>query len=52
MTRKIEYGEFGYKDIQSILTDYRNFSSDIQQEQEIQKSRELIFVKIILSFFL
>src|ERR687885_1708204 len=41
------WGIFRYNDIQSILTDYRNFSSDIQklvniqQEQEIQKSREL-----------
>ena len=41
------WGIFRYKDIQTILTDYRNFSSDIQklvsiqQEQEIQKSREL-----------
>src|SRR5919198_653485 len=41
------WGFFRYNDIQSILTDYRNFSSDIQklvsiqQEQEIQKSREL-----------
>lgn len=41
------WGIFRYNDIQSILTDYRNFSSDIQklvsiqQEQEIQRSREL-----------
>src|SRR5918912_2914437 len=41
------WGIFRYNDIQSILTDYGNFSSDIQklvdiqQEQEIQKSREL-----------
>src|SRR5919205_2006241 len=41
------WGIFRYKDIQTILTDYRNFSSNIQklvsiqQEQEIQKSREL-----------
>jgi cytochrome P450 len=40
------WGIFRYNDIQSILTDYRNFSSDIQksvniqQEQEIQKARE------------
>jgi cytochrome P450 len=41
------WGIFRYNDIQSILTDYRNFSSDIQklvsiqQEQEIQKTGEL-----------
>jgi len=41
------WGIFRYNDIKSILTDYTNFSSDIQklvsiqQEQEIQKSREL-----------
>ena len=41
------WGIFRYNDIQSILTDYGNFSSDIQklvsiqQEQEIQKSSEL-----------
>jgi cytochrome P450 len=40
------WGIFRYNDIQSILTDYRNFPSDIQrlvniqQEQEIQKARE------------
>ena len=40
------WGIFGYNDIQSILTDYRNFSSDIQklvniqQERKTQKSRE------------
>ena len=40
------WGIFRYNDIQSILTDYRNFSSDIQklvniqQEQEMQKARE------------
>jgi cytochrome P450 len=37
------WGIFRYNDIQSIMTDYRNFSSDIQklvnirQDQEIQK---------------
>jgi cytochrome P450 len=47
MTKNKVWGIFRYKDIQTILTDYRNFSSDIQklvsiqQEQEIQKSREL-----------
>src|SRR5919202_1648800 len=41
------WGIFRYNDIQSILTDYRNFSSNIQklvniqQEQEIQKTGEL-----------
>jgi cytochrome P450 len=40
------WGIFRYNDVQNILTDYRNFSSDIQklvniqQEQEIQKVTE------------